>query len=96
MVTPFEYKVQYSLSKMPHRLKYKYSIHNPVTNRTVWEREPTRELRVLDPNDYKGELGNERSNLWRNVFPVFIVNGHVEKADANFVGDMKFDKIGKT
>lgn len=30
------------------------------------------------------------------MFPVFIVNGHVEKADANFVGNMMFDQIGKT
>lgn len=30
------------------------------------------------------------------MFPVFIVNGHVEKADANFVGNMRFDQIGNT
>ena len=27
---------------------------------------------------------------------VFLVNGHIEKADANFVGSMTFDKIGNT
>jgi hypothetical protein len=27
---------------------------------------------------------------------VYIVNGHIEKADANFVGNMTFDKIGDT
>jgi hypothetical protein len=27
---------------------------------------------------------------------VFIVNGHIEKGDANFVGGLSFDKIGAT
>lgn len=27
---------------------------------------------------------------------MYIVNGHVEKADANFVGELLFDKIGNT
>jgi hypothetical protein len=34
--------------------------------------------------------------MWRNVDKVFIVNGHIEKADANFVGGLSFDKIGTT
>ena len=84
------------MSNFPSRLKYKYSTFNEENNRTVWEREPTRELQLLDPNDYQGQLGNQRTNMWKNVFPVNLVNGHIEKADANFVGDMRFDKIGKT
>lgn len=96
MVCPYEFKVQYNMEKLPKRLKYKYSIHDNTKDRTVWEREPTRELQLLDPTEYRGELGEQRSNLWRNVFPVHIVNGHIEKADANFVGNMRFDQIGKT
>jgi hypothetical protein len=34
--------------------------------------------------------------MWRNVEKAFIVNGHIEKADANFVGGLTFDKIGET
>ena len=34
--------------------------------------------------------------MWRNVDKAFIVNGHVEKADANFVGGLTFDLIGTT
>jgi hypothetical protein len=34
--------------------------------------------------------------MWRNVNRVFLVNGHVEKADANFVGGLTFDLIGDT
>jgi hypothetical protein len=50
----------------------------------------------LNPDNYSGSLSIERSNQWKNVSEVYIINGHVEKADANFVGDLKFDKIGNT
>lgn len=56
----------------------------------------------MDPADYNNykEFGrlpsNEKKLEWRNVEHVFLVNGHIEKADANFVGGMTFDKIGDT
>lgn len=31
---------------------------------------------------------------WRNTGSVFLVNGHIEKADANFVGGLTFERIG--
>lgn len=34
--------------------------------------------------------------MWKNVGEAFIVNGHVEKADGNFVGGLTFDQIGET
>jgi hypothetical protein len=34
--------------------------------------------------------------MWPNVEHVFIVNGHIDKADANFVGGLSFNKIGDT
>jgi hypothetical protein len=70
---------------------YKYSIRNDVEGITVWEREPSRVLSIQDPNNYKGELGQQGSNIWRNVDKVFVVNGHVEMTDANFVGGLSFD-----
>jgi hypothetical protein len=48
-------------------------------------------LSIQDPNNYKGELGQQGSNIWRNVDKVFVVNGHVEMTDANFVGGLSFD-----
>jgi hypothetical protein len=33
---------------------------------------------------------------WKNQDLVFLVNGHIEKVDANFVGGLTFDKIGDT
>ena len=70
---------------------YKYSIRNDAEGTTVWEREPSRVLSIQDPNNYKGELGQQGSNIWRNVDKVFIVNGHIEMTDANFVGGLSFD-----
>ena len=75
---------------------YKYSIRNDVEGITVWERAPSRVLSIQDPNNYKGELGQAGSNIWRNVDKVFIVNGHIEMTDANFVGGLSFDQIGDT
>ena len=62
----------------------------------MWEREPTRVLDIMDPDSYNGHLGEQGSQLWRNVDQVHIVNGHVEKHDANFVGGLSFDKIAET
>jgi len=39
---------------------------------------------------YKYSIRND-SNIWRNVDKVFIVNGHIEMTDANFVGGLSFD-----
>lgn len=80
----------------PKFIKYKYSIHNNNQDTNVWEREPSRVLDIQDPNNYYGELGKAGSNMWRNVDKAFIVNGHVEKADANFVGGLTFEEIGNT
>ena len=41
-------------------------------------------------------MGEQGSNVWRNVSKAWIVNGHIEKTDANFVGGLTFDKIGET
>ncbi len=45
---------------------------------------------------YSGELGNWGSSGWPNREEVFIVNGFINKADANFVGGLSFDKINET
>lgn len=38
-------------------------------------------------------MGEAGSSKWPNVDEVFIVNGFINKADANFVGGLTFDKI---
>jgi hypothetical protein len=53
-------------------------------------------VRIQDPSQYDGELGKSGSSKWPNVNEVFIVNGLINKADANFVGGLSFDKINDT
>ena len=56
----------------------------------IWEREPSRYLTLLDPSSFTGNSGCHNSDK------AFIVNGTIDKADANFVGSMSFDKIDET
>ena len=89
---------------MPQRLIYKYSLYNLSDKTTLWEREPSRMLEICDPDGYSlykhnqvlsKSLGyREEPFQWRNVDQVFLVNGHIEKIDANFITACNFDKIG--
>ena len=38
---------------MPERLVYKYSIYDTVEQVSVWEREPSRELKIQPPEKYR-------------------------------------------
>ena len=42
-------------------------------------------MRILEPNDYKGELGDKMNPFWINTEEVFIVNGEIFKADGDFI-----------
>jgi hypothetical protein len=66
-VHPWEYSVVFNHRDSPSKVNYKYSIVNNSLNSQVWEREPTRALEIMDPDSYRGELGNRSSHLWRNV-----------------------------
>ena len=94
VVRPWVFPVTFKHGECPPSIKYKYSFMNDEKNEPVWEREPSRQLIIMDPSRYRGELGLTGSNVWPNVDQVFVVNGHVEKTDANFVGGLTFDKIG--
>ena len=95
-VMPWEFYVKFKHGECPTKIIYKYLIRNDMSDTTVWEREPSRVLDIQDPNSYRGQLGNNGSDIWRNVNQVHVVNGHVEKADANFVGGLTFEEIGDT
>jgi len=65
------------------------------------EREPCRVLEIQEAKSYSGELGQQGSNLQKNTKKVWIVNGHVEKADGNFhrhfnVSEIKFNNINRS
>ena len=38
----------------------------------------------------------QKSSQWKNWDKVWIVNGHIEKVDGNFLGDLYKTKIGDT
>ena len=97
-VKPWEWYVHFNQKVCPKHICYKYSIRNESKDDTVWEREPSRYVIIANPEEkqYNGELGLQGSAQWKNVDNVFLVNGHIEKADANFVGTLSFDKIGPT
>ena len=101
IIQPWELKnVRFNHSQMPEKLFYKYSKYDSTRDVTIWEREPSRELKILPPYQYKAyktqalaanQSLSESSVLeWKNVNEVFLVNGHIEKSDANFVGDLNF------
>ena len=95
-IKPHKFTTTFYHGEEPLKLKYKYHIANDTEGTKLWERDPTRSLEILDPNDYRGELGIQGSNVWRNAQQCFIVNGHVEIANTNFVSGLNYTKIGET
>jgi len=77
-------------------LIYSYSKGDHAQRDYVYEREPSRIIKLQPPETYRGELGAQRSSQWRNWDKVWIVNGHVEKVDGNFLGELFCTKVGDT
>ena len=77
-------------------ITYQYDMKNDQKNVCLYEREPKREFRILDPSKYRGELGIRESNLWANTEEVFVVNGFVNKGDGNFEGEFHCKMIGES
>lgn len=94
-VKPWVYTIEFDQKTCPKVICYKYSIYDKDTKMIIYEREPNRWVDLEDPNNYKGHLAETRGQQ-QDICRVWIVNGHIEKADANFVGNMTFDKIGDT
>mmetsp|Transcript_14764 Transcript_14764/g.14361 ORF Transcript_14764/g.14361 Transcript_14764/m.14361 type:complete len:297 (-) Transcript_14764:36-926(-) len=92
-VSPWDFVMTHSMADIPEKIEYKYSIINDEDVYAIWEREPSREIRVQDPSTYKGELGFLGNSMQMNVNEVFVVNGLIDKADANFVGDLSYNEI---
>lgn len=69
---------------------------NLATGENLYEREPKKSFMILDPSEYIGTLGLQKSSFWPNTDKVFIVNGHCNKADGNFFSAFTFDQIGQT
>lgn len=75
---------------------YSYSKKDAHHKDYIYEREPSRLLEIQPPETYSGELGLQKSSQWKSWDKVWIVNGHIEKTDGNFLGDLAETKIGET
>jgi hypothetical protein len=96
---PWECLLKFNVNKF-EKLKeiiYSYSKSNLRNLKDcVYEREPSRIMEIQDPETYRGELGSQKSSQWKNWDKVWIVNGHIEKVDSNFMGELFFTKVGDT
>ena len=81
-IKPYEFKSVFHNSANPKVLKYNYSKSKINGAQPDWETEPVREMVIGDPHQYQG-YKNKR-NQWLNSKNVFIVNGVINKIDANF------------
>mmetsp|Transcript_28448 Transcript_28448/g.21255 ORF Transcript_28448/g.21255 Transcript_28448/m.21255 type:complete len:118 (+) Transcript_28448:447-800(+) len=92
-VRAWEYSINGHMPSFPDKVEYKYSIQNEEDEYIIWEREPSREIRIQDPQTYTGHLGINGNSRQENINEVFVVNGVIDKADANFVGGLEFNEI---
>ena len=76
-------------------LGYKYTIYNSKTDIAIWEREPTRILKLPENSNYEEILKIKQEIGLADFTQMDIpVNGCIEKWDVNFVSEINFDKIG--
>lgn len=94
---PWEANIKMKADRLENNeIIYSYSKSDPNQRDFIYEREPSRIMEIQDPDNYRGELGLQKSSQWRNWDKVWIVNGHIEKADGNFLGELFFTKVGDT
>lgn len=79
-----------------NQFRYQYRRQNMNTGKYEYERLPKRTLQILNPHDYRGELGLRKNPFWYNTDKVWMVNGTCQKADGNFLGDFFIKTIADT
>lgn len=73
------------------KLEYQYQIKTQSQNHV--ERIPQRAIEILDPASYDGQLCYQGTTEQYNTDRVFLVNGFLDKCDANFLRQFKVSKI---
>ena len=93
---PWECNLKFKIDVLEkfNEIIYSYSKTGKNKKEFIYEREPSRIMEIQKPQTYRGELGLQKSSQWRNWDKVWIVNGHIEKADGNFLGELFCSKIG--
>lgn len=85
---------QWKAGEVANQVRYEYRL-NLGGDQTLIERQPARIFTILDPSNYKGQLGATGNTLWANTEDVFVVNGFVNKGDGNFELDFTFEDFTK-
>ena len=56
-----------------------------IDNFLDWERQPNRQLTILNPDMYNGQLSSQGTyDLGQKDQAVFVVNGYLQKVDHSF------------
>ena len=50
-------------------------------------------MTILNPENYRGQLGTHGSDAQLNTDKVFVVNGEIHKADGNFVSNFFISQV---
>lgn len=72
------------IDETDNNLWYCYVHTNGQTGTQVREREPQNSIQIKDPATYNGSLGRQGTDFYDKTDKVWIVNGHINKADGEF------------
>jgi hypothetical protein len=75
------------------KIQLKYSFEQKLGDNpdfSLKEREPLRHLEIQNPDNYRGQLGLQGMSEQFNADCVYVVNGVIDKCDANFQGSFQF------
>lgn len=75
------------------KIQLKYNFEQKLTDNPSYslkERDPPRHLEIQNPENYKGQLGLQGSSEQFNADRVYVVNGMIDKCEANFQGKFQF------
>lgn len=105
-IVPYQTTIEFEnatkdASGKPLRIEYSYSLHAGEGPRipTEIERDPKRILDIHHPLSYKGQLeadsvvGKQGLNIPHLRSDNWVINGCVEKCDANFLKDFYIDQV---
>lgn len=75
-------KFKNDLSEGEAYITYKY-LTNQGGHNLEWERDPARSIQIQKPSNYQGQ-NQDTFDLAQRNSTNFIINGHIERVDANF------------
>ena len=93
-VRPYESFCKFKNTNWGQTQKIRYNYSKKTLDKVDWEQEPCREMVIADPSQYHGQL--RKKNQWLNSQKVWIVNGQINKLDANFKENFNYSELPGT